>query len=171
MKIVVLLRMVPDVVEELEISPDARSLDRDSLRMILSESDDHALEEALLLKERLGAEVTAVGLSAADIEDALYTALAKGADRAIKVEAGEEDLTTREASFVFEQTLKTQPELAGCDLILTGVQAIDDLDSLLAPMIAHRLGLPVRRHRDRSSQRDSRQDSDRRQGIPRRGAR
>ena len=142
MKIVVLLRMVPDVVEELEISPDANSLDRDSLRMILSESDDHALEEALILKERHGGEVTAVGLSALDIEDVLFTALAKGADRAIKIDAADEDLTTREAAFVFARAIETQPDLSGCELIVTGVQAIDDLDSLLAPMIADQLRLP-----------------------------
>jgi electron transfer flavoprotein beta subunit len=142
MKIVVLLRMVPDVVEELEIAPDGKSLDRDSLRMILSESDDHALEEALILKERYGGEVTAVGLSAADIDDALFTALGKGADRAIRIDTVEEDLTAREAAAILEKALARQPDLTGYDLIVTGVQAIDDLDSLLAPMIADRLRLP-----------------------------
>ena len=54
MHILVLLKMVPDVVEDLEIASDGRALDLDYLRMILSESDDHALEQALLLKERHG---------------------------------------------------------------------------------------------------------------------
>jgi electron transfer flavoprotein beta subunit len=54
MNLVVLMRMVPDVVEELEIAPDGKSLDQEALRLIVSESDDHALEEALLLKERYG---------------------------------------------------------------------------------------------------------------------
>ena len=46
MHILVLLKMVPDVVEELEIAPSGKALDLDYLRMILSESDEHALEEA-----------------------------------------------------------------------------------------------------------------------------
>jgi len=51
---VVLLKMVPDVVEELDIAPDGKALDTEVLRMILSESSDHALEQALLLKEKHG---------------------------------------------------------------------------------------------------------------------
>ena len=85
MHILVLLKMAPDVVEELEIAPDGKSLDLDYLRLILSESDDHALEEALLLKERHNAKVTVLALDAPEVDDALFTALAKGADRAVKV--------------------------------------------------------------------------------------
>jgi len=40
--ILVALRMVPDVVEELEVAPDGKRLDLEFLRMVLSESDDHA---------------------------------------------------------------------------------------------------------------------------------
>jgi len=53
MNVLVLLKMVPDVVEELEVAPDGKRLDREFLRMILSERDNHALEEALLLKETM----------------------------------------------------------------------------------------------------------------------
>ena len=54
MKIIVLLKMVPDVIEDLEVASDGKSLDAEFLRMILSERDSHALEEGLLLKERHG---------------------------------------------------------------------------------------------------------------------
>src|SRR5574340_1137111 len=100
MQILVLLRMVPDVVEELEIAPDGSRLDPDLLRMILSESDDHALEEALLLKERHGAKVTVLAPEAPEVDDTLFTALAKGTDRAMKV-TGAEGLTTREMAYLF----------------------------------------------------------------------
>src|ERR1035438_7673709 len=79
------MKMTPDVVEELEIAPDGKGLDLDAVRMSLSESDDHALEEALLLKERHGGAVTVLALDAPEADDALYTALAKGADRAVKI--------------------------------------------------------------------------------------
>ena len=52
MNILVLLKMVPDIVEELEIAPDGKSLDLEAIRPIVSERDDHALEQALLLKEQ-----------------------------------------------------------------------------------------------------------------------
>ena len=61
MKIVVLLKMVPDVVEELEVASDGKSLDAEILRMILSERDSHALEEGILLKERQDNALAAIG--------------------------------------------------------------------------------------------------------------
>jgi electron transfer flavoprotein beta subunit len=140
MNILVLLKMVPDVVEELEIAPDGKSLDASSVRMILSERDDHALEEALLLKERYGGTVTVLALEAPEIDEALFTALAKGADRAIKISGAGGSLTTSAAARLFSLVL---PTVAGpADLILTGVQAIDDLDGLVAPILSRLLGLP-----------------------------
>jgi electron transfer flavoprotein beta subunit len=142
MHILVLLKMAPDVVEELEIAPDGKSLDLDYLRMILSESDDHALEEALLLKERHNAKVTVLGLDAPELDDALFTALAKGADRAMKVVGTDTGLSTRQAARVLSQVVARAPGLLPADLILTGVQAIDDLDGLIAPLVADDLGMP-----------------------------
>jgi electron transfer flavoprotein beta subunit len=140
--VLVLLKMVPDVVEDLEIAGDGRALDMDYLRMILSESDDHALEEALLLKERHGARVTVLALDAAEVDDALFSALAKGADRAIKIEGLDAGLSTRQAARALAQIIAEEPGLAAADLILTGVQAIDDLDGLIAPLVADQLGRP-----------------------------
>ena len=98
MHILVLLKMVPDVVEDLDIAPDGKALDLEYLRMILSESDDHALEQALLLKERHGGKVTVLALDAPEVDDALFTAAAKGADRVVKVVGMDAGLTTRQAA-------------------------------------------------------------------------
>lgn len=142
MNILVLLKMVPDVVEELEIAPDGRSLDHSRLRMILSERDDHALEQALLLKEHDQGTVTVVAVDAPDIDDVLFTALAKGADRAIKISGIAGTLSTAATASLVAQTLSNAPGLWPTDLILTGVQAIDDLDGLMAPTISCLLKLP-----------------------------
>jgi len=142
MHILVLLKMVPDVVEDLEIAPDGKALDLEYLRMILSESDDHALEQALLLKERHGGKVTVLALDAPEVDDALFTATAKGADRVVKVVGMDGGLTTRQAASVFAQVIQREAGLMPADLVLTGVQAIDDLDGLIAPLVAHELGWP-----------------------------
>lgn len=142
MNIVVLLKMVPDVVEELLIAPDGKMLDADYVRTILSERDDHALEEALLLKERHGGTVIVVAPDAPEVDDALYTALAKGADRAIKITDVEAVVGTRALARICANALTDIPNLLPADLILTGVQTIDDLDGQLAPLLAHSLHLP-----------------------------
>lgn len=142
MNILVLLRMVPDVVEELEIAPDGKALDTEYLRMIINESDDHALEQALILKEKLGGKVTALALDAPDVDEVLFTAAAKGVDRVMKIEGGEDALTTRRAAGLFAQAIKNEADLQPFDLVLTGVQAIDDLDALVAPILSQHLALP-----------------------------
>ena len=142
MHILILLKMVPDVVEDLEIASDGKALDLDYLRMILSESDDHALEQALLLKERHGGVVTVLALDAAEVDDALFTAAAKGADRVMKVVGCDPGLTTGQTARVLSQVIAEEPGLLPADLILTGVQAIDDLDGLIAPLVADQLHMP-----------------------------
>lgn len=137
MRIAVPLKAVPDLVEEFEFTPDGTDLDREYLSFVLNEWDDQALEEALLVKEAAGGEVVAIGLAGdPDIDQPLYTALAKGADGAVKIEATATDTHTRAA--VLAAYLEANP----ADLIVTGVQAPDDLDGQLAPMLAARLGLP-----------------------------
>jgi len=142
MHILVLLKMVPDVVEDLEIASDGKGLDLEYLRMILSESDDHALEQALLLKERHGGKVTVLALDAPEVDDALFTAAAKGADHVVKVVGMDPGFTTRQAAGFFSQAIAEQPGLMPVDLVLTGVQAIDDLDGLVAPLVADELRMP-----------------------------
>jgi electron transfer flavoprotein beta subunit len=142
MHVLVLLRMVPDVVEELEIAPEGNALDPDALRMILSESDDHALEQALLLKERHGGRVTVLAPDAPEVDDALFTALAKGADRAVKITGLDASLTARGLGDACRQVLASTPGLMPADLILTGAQAFSDLDAVIAPLLAYHLGLP-----------------------------
>lgn len=142
MNLLVLMRMVPDVVEELEIAADGKSLDREALRLIASESDDHALEEALLLKERYGGKVTLVAPDAPEVNDLLYTAAAKGADRLIRLHGIETGLGVAGLARSCAAALQAVPGLLPADLILTGTQAIEDLDGLVAPLVAHFLGMP-----------------------------
>lgn len=142
MTIVVLLKMVPDIVEELEVAPEGKSLATDFLRLILSERDSHALEEALLLKEKFGGQVSVVAPEAPEVDDVLYTALAKGADRVLKLTGLPPGLTTAATAALLAQVLPTIPHLLPADLILTGCQATDDLDGMLAPLLARRLERP-----------------------------
>jgi len=142
MDILVLLKMVPDVVEELQVDAGGKTLDTEFLRLMPNEQDIHALEQALLLKERHGAKVTVLALEALEVDQALYEALAKGADRAVRIGPASEQPSTRRAAAQFAQAIAGDPALRSADLILTGTQANDDLDGLLAALVAHELELP-----------------------------
>ncbi len=85
MNLFVLLKTVPDTVEELTVAADQKSLDAEWLRFKLSDADEHALEQALLLKEKHGGTVTVVAMDAPELDESLFMAFAKGADRVVKL--------------------------------------------------------------------------------------
>jgi electron transfer flavoprotein beta subunit len=139
MDIVVPMKLIPDLVEELELLDDESGLDPDAVELKLNEFDEHALEEALFLKESKGGTVTVVAIDGEGAEDALYAGIAKGADRAIRVTGGpEEGADTRLTARLFASVLKGQQ----FDLIFTGVQAADDRVGQLSPLLAAELELP-----------------------------
>ena len=139
MNIVVLVKLVPDLVEEVEIDASGTSVDTTFMRLIINEPDDHALEQAIIIKEREGGEVTIVGPSMEDIDGVLFTAAAKGADRQIKLE-GEFSVDVNNhalARACASAVSELQP-----DVVLTGVQAHNDLDGALGPLLAEYLDMP-----------------------------
>jgi electron transfer flavoprotein beta subunit len=138
-RIVVPIKQVPDLVEELELAPDGTDIDREFLKFVLNEFDDQALEEALLLAEQSGGEVVVVGFDEPEVDLALHTALAKGAARAVKLTgAGDGWISSHARAAALAGWLEGQE----FDLVLTGVQAADDLDGQLAPLLAPLLGVP-----------------------------
>ncbi|NOH01529.1 MAG: hypothetical protein HND47_05925 [Chloroflexi bacterium] len=74
MNIVVLVKLVPDLVEELTIDPGGAALDLTFARWIINEFDDHALEQGILLKEKNGGTVTVLAPDLEGADDVLFTA-------------------------------------------------------------------------------------------------
>ena len=153
MRIVVPIKQTPDLVEELELNDDGTDVDREFLKFVLSEWDDQAIEEALLVKVAAGGEVVVVGFGDPDVELSLYTAIAKGADRAVNLTGlGEGWIDSHTRAAALAEWLGGQE----VDLVLAGVQAVDDLaaarllheerffDRLVVPLGQHELQeLPV----------------------------
>jgi electron transfer flavoprotein beta subunit len=141
MDLFVLLKTVPDTVEELSVAADNKSLDAEWLRFRLSDADEHAVEQALLLKEKHGGKVTVVALDSPEVDEALYAALAKGADRAVKIPVDQTKLGSVAVARVFAEFLAPVVAASPC-LVLPGCQAIDDLEGELGSLLAEALHLP-----------------------------
>jgi electron transfer flavoprotein beta subunit len=139
MNIVVPVKLVPDLVEELSIDASGTALDTSWLRLIINEFDDHSIEQAILLKERGGGQVIIVAPDLAGADDVLFTAAAKGADQLIKLGEGLEIGVNNHA---LARALAAVIRELQPDLILTGVQANNDLDGPVGPLLAEYLGLP-----------------------------
>jgi electron transfer flavoprotein beta subunit len=135
-KIVVCCKAVPGVVTEAKIAPDGKSVQYRGEFLAMNECDESALEEAVALKRAHGAEVTVLTLGAITALDILYIALAKGADRAVRIDAQTQDPQC--AAVVLAAALKK----LDYDLVLTGAQSRDTLAGQVGIAIAERLGVP-----------------------------
>lgn len=134
MKLMVYLRSVPDAIEELPVS--GGQLERDDVALKLNEFDDHALEQAVLMKEEHDCEVVAVALASAG-DKLLMTALARGADKAVQIQPElPEDTTSRRIVPIVAEAA----EHLGADVILTGVQTPEDMTGQLVPYLAASTG-------------------------------
>jgi electron transfer flavoprotein beta subunit len=137
--IVILTKQVPDLVEELEIDASGTALDEERTRFVINELDDHALEQGLLLKERYQGRVSVVALDVGEAEETLFMALAKGVDQAIKISG---DFGRAPDNHTTARILRHTLGGMSYNLILTGVQAMDDLDGQLGALLSSYLELP-----------------------------
>jgi electron transfer flavoprotein beta subunit len=141
-RILVGIKRVVDYNVRVRVKPDGSGVVTDGVKMSINPFDEIALEEALRIRERGGAdtkdlEIVVVTIGPADTQQQLRTALAMGADRALLVEstAGIEPL---DAAKVFLKLIeKEQPFL-----VILGKQAIDDDNSQTGQMLAALWGRP-----------------------------
>ena len=141
MNIVVLVKQVPDTWAERRLDPADSTLDRDSVDAVMNEIDEYAVEEALRLKESQGGEVTVLCMGPERAVETIRKALAMGADKAVHVTdealAGSCAVQTSE---VLAKALGTLD--GGFDLVLLGSESTDARLSIMAPLLAERLGVP-----------------------------
>jgi electron transfer flavoprotein beta subunit len=106
----------------LKVNGAGKWLDDSDLSYEMNEPDAYALEEALQLREKLGGEVVVACAGAQRATQTIREALAKGADRAIHIELGEEGTLDALAT---AQLLAKAVEPESPDFILTGLQSED----------------------------------------------
>lgn len=130
--ILVGIKRVVDYNVRIRVKPDGTGVVTDGVKMSINPFDEIALEEALRIKERGGAEEVVVAtLGPADCQQQLRTALAMGADRALHVQtdAAIEPLVAARALLKLAE--REQPLL-----VILGKQAIDDDNNQTGQMLA-----------------------------------
>jgi electron transfer flavoprotein beta subunit len=139
MKIIVAIKQVPERDAHIAINAAGKWIEEADLQWALNESDAYALEEALQLKEKHGGEVIVLSAGPERVGSTIREALAKGADRAIHVDA--EDLGARDALGV-AHLLASAIKPENPDLVLTGLQSDDLGYGQTGVILAELLGLP-----------------------------
>lgn len=140
--IVVCVKQVPDS-REIRIDPKNNTLIRQGVPSIINFYDMHGLEEALRIKDELGARVTVVTMGPPPAEKGLKECISLGADEAVLVTdrgfAGADTLAT---SYVVAKTIAKIAETWGpVDMVFCGKQTLDGDTGQVGPGVACRLDL------------------------------
>ncbi|MCL2794327.1 MAG: electron transfer flavoprotein subunit beta/FixA family protein [Microbacteriaceae bacterium] len=141
MKIVVLVKEVPDTYGQRELHLETGLARRADVDRVLDEVDERALESAIAFADaNAGTEVVALAMGPATAVDGIRRALAMGAASAVHVVddalAGADAALTSE---VLAQALAQQQ----ADLVIAGASSTDGGGGVVPAMTAERLGIPL----------------------------
>ncbi|HYM81641.1 MAG TPA: electron transfer flavoprotein subunit beta/FixA family protein [Candidatus Limnocylindria bacterium] len=135
----VCIKQVADTETRVKVAPDGKTLDPAGVTWIQNPYDEFALEQALRIREKLGAgEVVVLSVGGSGVQSTLRNALAMGADRAIHLKT---DVVAPD-SLAVARVLAAELEPMSAGLVWFGKQAVDDDAAQVGPMVAELLRLP-----------------------------
>ncbi|WP_100399823.1 electron transfer flavoprotein subunit beta/FixA family protein [Bacillus sp. FJAT-44742] len=137
MNIFVIMKRTFDTEEKIVINNGA--IDEEGAEFIINPYDEYAIEEAIVLREAHGGEVTVITVGDEEAEKELRTALAMGADKAVLLDI--EDIDGEIDHFSVSTMLTAYLKDQEYDIILGGNVAVDDGAGQVAPRVAEGLGI------------------------------
>ncbi len=138
MKIVVCVKQVPDSAAKVVV--DNGQVTWGDAPLVINPWDEFAVEAALVQKEALGGEVTALSLGGENAKDALKHALAMGCGEAILI--SDPALASSDSQAVARVLAAAVQKIGDVDLVFFGRQAIDGDMGVTAAQTARVLGWP-----------------------------
>jgi electron transfer flavoprotein beta subunit len=139
MKIIVLIKQVPDTWGERKLDLSTGILDRGSSDAVIDEIDERAIEVALTYQDSNDAEVVVLTMGPSSATDVLRKGLAMGADSALHVL--DPALVGSDLTWT-SKVLAAAITKAGFDLVVAGNEATDGRGGVTAAMVAEHLGVP-----------------------------
>ncbi|MEC7701885.1 MAG: electron transfer flavoprotein subunit beta/FixA family protein [Pseudomonadota bacterium] len=143
MKILVPVKRAIDYNVKVRVKSDESGVDLANVKMSINPFDEIAVEEAVRLKEKgIASEVIAVSIGPAPVQETLRTALAMGADRAIRVQTDVPTDLGGVEPLAVAKCLKALCEKEDPSLVIMGKQSIDDDSNQTGQMLAALMGWP-----------------------------
>ena len=140
LRILVALKHVGVVNGAFELSADGLGITPESLEYQMNEWDDAALEMALQIVEANGeGEVVVVSVGPEEAEQTLRKGLAKGANRAVRIET---DRLDHPEPIAIARMIAGAAIAEQADMVFAGVQSGDMANGATGPAVAAILGFP-----------------------------
>ena len=141
MRIIALIKQVPDTGGERRLDLTTGLLDRDASDKIIDEINERALEVALAYKDaNKGTEVVVMTMGPEDATGTIRKALSMGADSGIHIV--DSSLVGSDSAWSAE-VLAAALQREQFDLVVAGNESTDGRGGVVPIMIAERLGLPA----------------------------
>jgi len=137
--IVICLKQVPDTETKIQLREDGAGIVEEGIKYVVNPYDEYAVEEGIQLKEKFGGEVTILCMGPDRATEAIRTALAMGADKAIHLN---DPLFDGSDSYATGRILAKAFSHLSYDIILAGKQAVDWDNSQVFSYLAEFLNLP-----------------------------
>jgi electron transfer flavoprotein beta subunit len=138
MKIVVLVKQVPDSGAERNLRTDDNTVDRGSANNVINEMDEYAIEEALQIQEKHGGEVIVLTMGPDRAAESIRKALSMGPDGAVHVV---DDALHGSCAVATSRVLAAAISQQAADLVICGAESTDGGVQVMPHMIAERLGI------------------------------
>ena len=138
MKVVVAAKQVGALDDAADLMPHVGLVPLAALRRTLNEWDLFALEAALELRDKHGAEVIAITVGDQEADEVLLTCLARGADRGVRVWDEEIELEPLTVARLLAGVVRRELP----DLIFCGAQSSDAVNASTGTALAGLLDLP-----------------------------
>jgi electron transfer flavoprotein beta subunit len=141
LKIIALLKRVPDTEAKILINPEGTGIKEDGIKFVINTYDEYAVEEGLKTKERVGGDskVTVLCMGPEEATELIRTALAMGADDAVHIcDKALDKPDPLATAAVLARAIKEE----GFDIIFCGKQAIDDDMAQVHSFLAEMLDIP-----------------------------
>lgn len=139
MNIIVCMKQVVDL-QQIRIKRETREPVLEGLPVQLGDMDKNALEEAMRIKDRLGAQVTVLSVGSIKLKETVLRALAMGADNAsIVVDPRCDGSDPAATALTLAAAIR---KIGSTDLILFGEGSTDNYSGQICPRLAEILGIP-----------------------------
>jgi electron transfer flavoprotein beta subunit len=139
MNILVCIKQVPDMESKFKVNGEGSWYDSADLAWRMNEYDEYAVEQAVQVKEKTGADLTVLCVGPDRVKETMKKALAMGCDRGVHVA---DDASFKKDPFSIASIIAEFAKSKSFDLIFTGMQSQDRGSAQVGVLTAEMLGLP-----------------------------
>lgn len=140
MKILVLVKHVPDTETKVKLAGGGKALDESEFKYMVNPYDEFAIEEAVRTQEKQGGESVVVSMGPSRVQEGMRKAMAMGIDRGvwINTEGHNGELDSFSVATALSKVIAEEKP----DVVFLGQKAIDDDAAHVGPMVAELCGMP-----------------------------